>query len=112
MANTTELAPIPQIPSYSDLKDLPISPVHAIWVVSMAAFPMILWGLKAVVDARVENIKAVNQARIEEDKRELAQRDELIKHLQQQNNTLINEIFIMRRTLDYSGELGGRNVKR
>lgn len=103
---TVETTPsIDLIPSFADLKTPPKSAGEGIWVLAMLGVPIVLWGLKELVSVRVSAIKAEAENKIAEDRQELAQRDSLIKHLQEQNNILINEIRILNRTMDYSGSI-------
>lgn len=92
------------IPSFSELRSPPKSAVEGIWILSMICVPVMLWGMRELISVRIAAIKAEEENRIAEDKQELAQRDALIKHLQEQNNILLNEIMILRRTMDYSGD--------
>lgn len=96
------------IPSYSDIKNPPKSASEGIWILIMIGIPTVVslagWGFKELVSARVAAIKAEIDNRIAEEKQELAQRERLIKHLQEQNNILLNEIMILRRTMDFSGD--------
>ncbi|MFB2833489.1 hypothetical protein [Floridanema evergladense] len=105
MNEVKEIPPSSYIPTYPHLKEMPSSPAQGLWIISMAIFPLVLWGLKSFVDAKIEYMREMNQAKLEEYKRELEQRDELVKHVQDQNAVLLNEIVIMRRTMDFSGEL-------
>lgn len=98
--NSTDL-----IPSFSQLKDTPKSGLEAVWILGTAILPLTIWTFKGIISNRLEQAKNERAAELEEQKLELAQRDSLIKHLQEQNNKLINEIFILRRTMDYSGDL-------
>lgn len=93
------------IPKFSELKEAPESSLDAIWILGVSVFPLVLWAIKATISNKLEQIKNEQAVELEEQKIELAQRDSLIKHLQDQNNRLINEIFILRRTMDYSGNL-------
>lgn len=97
-------APTDLIPSFADLKTPPKSAGEGLWLIAMLGIPVVLWSLKELASIRISAIKAETENKIAEDKQELAQRDGLIKHLQEQNNMLINEIMILRRTMDYSGD--------
>lgn len=107
--NTTALEEIPGtydiIPDFSELRETPKSGLEAVWILGAAALSLTLWTLKGMITNRLEYAKNERAAELEEQKLELVQRDSLIKHLQEQNNKLINEIFILRRTMDYSGDL-------
>lgn len=107
--NTLTLEEIPGnvdlIPRFSELKETPKSNLDAVWILGVSVLPLVLWSLKAAISNKLEQIKNEQAVELEEQKIELAQRDSLIKHLQDQNNRLINEIFILRRTMDYSGNL-------
>lgn len=93
------------IPKFSELSNPPKSSAEALWILTVAFVPIVAWGLKSFIDFQIQSIKDVHSAKMEEDKIELAQRDALINNLQDQNNRLINEVFILRRTMDYSGNL-------
>lgn len=92
------------IPGFSEIKNPPKSASEGVWILLMIAIPVALWGAKELISVRISNLKAEAENKVAEDKQELAQRDGLIKHLQEQNNMLINEIMILRRTMDYSGD--------
>lgn len=91
-------------PSFSDVRNPPKSVGEGAWIVAMLAVPVILFYARELISVRISAIKAESENKIAEDKQELAQRDALIKHLQEQNNMFINEIMILRRTMDYSGD--------
>lgn len=91
------------IPGFADLKTPPKTASEGIWIVAMLGVPVVLWSLKELLSIRLSVIKAEAENKIAEDKQELAQRDELVNYLQEQNRILINEIRILRRTMDYSG---------
>lgn len=96
------------IPFFSDIKNPPKSAGEGVWILMMIGIPTVVslagWGFKELISARVAAIKAEAENKVAEDKLELAQRDGLIKHLQEQNNMLVNEIMILRRTMDFSGD--------
>ncbi len=109
MNEIIEQPPNPYPQAYPLPTELPTNALEAIWIVSMAIFPVCVWGIKSFIDTKIESIREMDRAKLEEFKKELEQRDELIDHIQKQNAILINEIFIMRRTLDFSGELEVKN---
>lgn len=103
-SNYIELQVNDTFPEFSQIKTPPKSTVEALWVISMLAFPMILWWGKELIKLNIEALKAQNENKLAEDKQELQQRDALINHLKEQNNVLLNEIMILRRTMDFSGD--------
>jgi hypothetical protein len=113
--NTQALEEIPAtidiIPKFSDLAKTPKSGSEGIWIIGAAAIPLVIWSLKEGISGILDAAKQEHKAKLEEQRLELVQRDSLIKHLQEQNNKLINEIFILRRTMDYSGDLTNEAVK-
>lgn len=99
------------IPKFSDIKE-PKSATDMISIVAIAFLPLCVWAVRGAISSRWERAKANHDLELEEQKIELAQRDSLIKHLQDQNSKLINEIFILRRTMDYSGDFTPNRVPK
>jgi hypothetical protein len=92
------------IPSFSELRTPPKTVVEGAWILLVVCVPVALWGMRELISVRIAAIKAETENRMAEDKQELAQRQALIDHLQEQNNMFLNEIMILRRTMDFSGD--------